>query len=168
MISVTWISETRLDRAAFMPVAQQVTGQNHVSAADRKPASCPLGDELTIMRDFASKDVDMAPTVIYVGFLFAGFAHDIKEVIEYTRGMTHLYTGLNTNPMLSAAVVIGNLSQWRLATIDGCKAHPMSTARAAYNKVYQEFRGRGLYEVFEGYKVADQQDGTFLLLEHKR
>jgi hypothetical protein len=167
LISVTWISETRLDRAAFLPVAKQVTGHNHVSAADRKPASCPLGDELTIMRDFAAKDVDMAPTVIYVGFLFAGFAHDIQEVIEYTRGMTHLYTSLTTNPMLASAVVTGNLSQWRFATIDGCKAHPMSTARAAYNKVYNEFRKRGLYDVFEGFRVHDQPDGTFLLLEHK-
>jgi hypothetical protein len=151
-----------------MLAARGVTGMNHVAATDRHPGSSPLADDLSILRDFAGKDVDMAPAVTHVGFIFAGFSHGLQEVIEYSAGMAHIYTSHITNPMLGCVVVTGSLWQWRAAGVIGSSRESTPAAREAYNKVYQEFRKRGLYEVFEGFKTVEHKDGTFLLIEHKR
>jgi hypothetical protein len=151
-----------------MHAAKGVTGRNHVAATDRKPGKCQLADDMEILRDFACKNIDVVPSVVQVGFIFAGFAHDLREVIEYSCGMPHVYTAALDNPMLGCCVVSGSLWQWRAAGIIGCHEDATPAAREAYNKVYQEFRKRGLYEVFDGFKTHDNRDGTFLLLEYKR
>ena len=167
MIAVALVSESRIDFGAFMQSAQSVTGMNHVVDADAHPGPTQLATDLKVLRDFASKEVDLAMAITYVGFLVAGMPHDLSEIIEYTRGMPHLSTGKSLRADVGCIMIVGNLDQWKKAVIEGCRAHPLSTARAAFNQVYMQLCQKGLSDMFNNMRTQDKPDGTFLLLEHK-
>jgi len=167
MIGVALVSETRLDLEAFLPAAKSVTGFNHVEKADLRPALSQLGDDLNILRDFSDKKVDLSTAVTSLGFLIAGPVDDIREVVEYTRGMCHLSTSRSLRKEVACVLITGNLEQWTHAVIEASGPHSFATAREAFNAVYTLMCQKGLNSLFEGWSSKDQQDGTFLLLEHK-
>lgn len=150
-----------------MPAAKSVTGQNHVEGSDASPRPSQLANDLEIIRDFAGRALDMSLLAQQVGFLVAGARHDLMEVMEYCSGMTYVRTTLSLRTEIECALITGSLSGWRDAVTEGCKAHPMSTARAAFNQVYQQLCQKGLSELFSDKRAMEARDGTFLLLEHK-
>jgi hypothetical protein len=168
MIGVALVSETRLDLAAFMASSKSVTGFNHVEKADLRPTMSQLGDDLTILRDFADKKVDLSTAVVNLGFLIAGPVDDIREVVEYTRGMCHLSTSRSLRKEIACVLITGNLEHWTHAVIEGSSPHGYATAREAFNAIYTLMCQKGLNSLFDGWSIKDTNDGTFLLLEHKK
>ena len=163
MIAVVLVSETSLDFGAFMPSAQLVTGMNHVADADAHPGPTQLATNLKIIRDFAGRQMDMALYSLNVGFLVAGMPHDIIEIMEYCSDLSYVRTTLSLRSEVECVLITGNLAQWRDAVTEGCKAHPMSTAREAFNQVYMILNQKGLGELFSNKRTHESKDGTFLL-----
>lgn len=167
MIGVALVSETRLDLGAFMDASRSVTGINHVQVADLRPGLCQLVDDINILRDFARKDVDLSGAVTHIGFLVAGMIDNLREIIEYTRGMTHLSTSLSLRQEIGCVLISGSLEDWTHAIIEGSGSHQYPTTRQAFNQMYTIMCQKGLGFLFEGWETRDSHDGTFLLLEHK-
>lgn len=167
MIGVALVSETRLDLGAFMDASRSITGRNHVQVADLRPGLSQLVDDINILKDFASKDVDLSGAVTHVGFLVAGSSDDLREIIEYTRGMSHLSTSLSLRHEIGCVLIIGSLEQWSHAIIEGSGPHEYATTRQAFNQIYTILCQKGLGCLFDGWSTRDKRDGTFLLLEHK-
>lgn len=167
MIVAALVTETRIDLGTFMPSARSVTGKNHVEASDANPRPSQLANDLETIRDFAGRSLDMALLAQHVGFLIAGARHDLMEIMEYCSGMTYVRTTLSLRSEIECALITGSLAGWRDAVTEGCKAHEMSTARAAFNQIYQQLCMKGLSELFANRHPIEKQDGTFLLLENK-
>ena len=163
MIAVALVSETTIDLSAFMPSAQLVTGQNHISESDAHPGPSQIATNLKIIRDFAGRQTDMSLLSISLGFLVAGMRHDILEIIEYCSDLTYVRTQLSLRAEFECVLITGNLAQWREAVTEGCRAHPMSTAREAFNQVFMILNQKGLGELFANKRTHDSNDGTFLL-----
>lgn len=161
-VGVEIVMETRIDRGAFYQSASQVTGQNHVTHVDVNPGLSVLEDDVRILESFANNDAKIAYAVCYVGILFAGYEHDIAEIVEYTRGMAHLDTS-RVERGIRCTICVGSLDQWQRATLMGCRSHRLSTARHAFNQVYRMFDDRGLGDLFADYKVQADNNQTFLL-----
>lgn len=163
MLAVALVSETRLDYGVFMPSAQSVTGVNHVTQADMNPGPSQLSSDLKVIRDFAGRQLDVALLSLHVGFLFAGAHHDLAEIIEYCGDMSYVRTTRSLRSEIECVLITGSLSAWRDATIEGCRAHKMSTARSGFNQVYMMLCQKGFNELFERQQSRESKDGTFLL-----
>lgn len=161
MIGVALVTESVLDRGAFMPNAQQMTGENHVTEVDSRPGISRLYDDLRILDDFADGIIDLVPAVTYVGFLLGGLDEDVDEFLAYTRGMPHVPSYKIRNRGVRAVVVVGSLDQWRISTVEGCRAQ--GPVRGAFNKVHSQLIQRGLSGLFDDWKTVPQTNGTFLL-----
>ena len=163
MIGVALVTESVLDRGVFMPNAQQMTGENHVTEVDRRPGISRLIDDTKILDDFADLPIDLVSAITYVGFLVGGFDEDIDEFLAYTRGMPHLPSYKIKNRGVRAVVVVGSLDQWRISTVEGCRAPDHSPIRQAFNLIHGKLIQRGLSGLFEDWKTVPQKNGTFLL-----
>lgn len=163
MIAVALVSETRLDRGAFMPSAHCVTGLNHITESDANPGVSLLASDLKVLRDFAGRQLDVSQLALHVGFLVAGARHDLMEIIEYCSDLTYIRTTLSLRSEIECVLITGSLAHWRDAVVEGCKAHHMSTARAAFNQVYIQLNQKGLGDLFADKRTTEKQDGTFLL-----
>ncbi len=163
MIGVALVTESVLDRGVFMPSAQQMTGENHVSEVDKRPGISRLMDDLKILDHFANGIIDLVPAITYVGFLLGGLDEDIDEFLAYTRGMPHMPSYKIRNRGVRAVVVVGSLDQWRISTVEGCRAQ--GPVRDAFNKVHGQLVQRGLSSIFEDWKTVPQTIG--FLLEKK-
>jgi hypothetical protein len=164
-IGVALVSESTLDLGAFQPAAYGITGQNHVSDVDLNPGFSQLQDHVSILDHFSGNDAGLSQAITFVGFMFAGFEHDIAEIVEYTRGMPHLDTRL-CERTIRCTIAVGSLDQWVLATVKGCRSHKMSTARYAFNTVYKLLDQKGFANLFKGFTIKNDDNNTFLL-EHK-
>lgn len=164
-MAVAMVSESRLDLGALVSVATQTTHHNPATATDAKRTASQLAADVSIIDDFADNNAKLSLAVTYVGFMFAGFAHDIEEVIEYTRGLPHVHTG-RCERHVRVVMIVGSLDDWDKVVVEGCKAHPLSTAREAFNQVYHILCQKGFRGMFEGLVQKPQKDNTFLL-EHK-
>jgi len=160
LIAIRLVSYSVLDRGAFMPEAQHITGMNHVTEVDRRPGVSRLVDDIKIINDFTNSEVDLSTAITYVGFLAAGFDEDIDQFIAFARGMPHAPTSRIDRRGVRAVLVSGSLDQWRIATVDGCGD---SVVRQAYNEVYRQLTQMGLGWLFTGFKTVDLRDGQFLL-----
>lgn len=167
MIVAALVTETRINLGTFMPSTKSVTGKNHVESSDANPKPSQLASDLAILRDFAGRQLDVSLLALNVGFLVAGAQHDLMEVIEYCGAMSYIRTTLSLRTEIECVLITGSLAAWRDAVAEGCTAHPMSTARAAFNQVYQQLCQKGLSELFSDRRPHEKPDGTFLLLESK-
>lgn len=163
MIAVALVSETVINRAVFMPAAKEMTGENHVSVADKRPGLSNLVDDMTILEHFADTGMNMASAITYIGFLVGGFDEDIDEFIAYTRGMPHLHTTRIIQRGVRCCIITGSIDQWRTATVHGCNAHALSPVRTAFNEIYKILTQKGLGRIFDDYKPVNSTNGTFLL-----
>ena len=161
-VAIALVSETVLDLGAFQPSAFALTNRNHVEEVDRNPGFSPLHDRVRILDDFAGNDANLSHAIMFVGIMFAGYEHDIAEVIEYTRGMPHLDT-IYCERGVRCSIATGSLDQWSRAIVKGCQSHKLSTARYAFNVLYKLFDQRGLTCMFDGYRKKEDDNGTFLL-----
>ena len=161
-IMVVPVSESRVDIPNFSRASKFVTHENHVAAADQSNARTPIAKDLVMLNDFAGNEGQLSHSITHMAFLFAGWPHDIQEIVEWTRGLPHMdsYTVPGDG---RATIVSGSLSQWRNIVVDGCSAHPLSTAREAFNNVYNILRQKGLGHLFDGMQTRQQPDNTFLL-----
>lgn len=161
-VAIALVSETVLDLVAFQPSALSVTNRNHVEVIDRTPGFSPLHDQIRILDDFSGNEANLSHAITSVGLMFAGWEHDIAEIIEYTRGMPHLDTRYCERGV-RCTIAVGNLDQWSRAVLKGCQAHKLSTARSTFNVVYKLFDQKGLSCMFEGYRIKNDDNNTFLL-----
>lgn len=161
-IAIAFVMEPNLDLASFANAAENVTGQNCIAEIDRNPGFSPLHDQVRILDNFAGNDAKISYAICNVGFMFAGYDHDIAEVIEYTRGMPHLDTDYCQRG-IRCTIAVGSLDQWARATIMGCRAHKLSTARYTFNAIYKMLDQKGLSDLFDGYRVRHDDNNTFLL-----
>ena len=145
-----------------MPNAQQMTGENHVTEVDRRPGISRLSDDLKIIEHFADGVIDLSTAITYVGFLVGGLDEDVDEFLSYTRGMPHVPSYKIRNRGVRAVVVVGSLDQWRISTVEGCRA-PESAIKRAFNLIHGHLVQRGLSRLFEDWKTVPQKNGTFLL-----
>ena len=160
MIAIQLVSSSTLDRGSFMPAAQQVTGENHVTEVDRSPGVSSLADDLNIIKHFADTEIDLSTAVTYVGFLACGFDEDIDQFIAFARGMPHTPTSRIDRRGVRAVFISGSLDQWKIATVDGCGD---TVVRQAYNEVYRQLTQLGIGWLFTGFRTVDLRDGQFLL-----
>ncbi len=161
MIGVALVTESILDRGVFMPNAQQMTGENHVTEVDRRPGISRLGDDLKIIEHFSDGEIELSTAVTYVGFLVGGLDEDVDEFLACTRGMPHVPSYRVRNRGVRAVVVAGSLDQWRVSTVEGCRAQ--GPVREAFNQVHSQLVQRGLSRLFDSWKTVPQIDGGFLL-----
>lgn len=161
-VAVELVSESRLNIPRFAGVSKSITQQNHISGVDKKPKGSQFANDLAILQDFAGNEVDLSSSVCHLGFLFAGWPHDISEIIEYTRGLPHMDTSFVPDQG-RCCIISGSLYQWRNIVNEGCSAHKLSTAREAFNKVYQIICQLGLKNMFSDMKIVPYKDKTFLL-----
>lgn len=168
MIGVSLVSYTQLDLGPFMEASMSITGQNHVQMSDNKPGLSRLADDLNVLRDFSGKKVDLAPSVMYAGFLIAGMSYDVREIVEFTRGMTHLQTAKSLRHEIECLLICGSLYQWSESVLLGTNNGPShSGVRKCFNQVYTILVQKGLGDLFDGFRTHEKGDGTFLLLENK-
>ena len=163
MIGVALVTESILDRGVFMPTAQQMTGENHVTEVDSRPGISRLVNDIRILDDFADGVIDLVSAITFIGFLVGGFDEDIDEFLAYTRGMPHLPSYRVQNRGVRAVVVVGSLDQWRISTVEGCRAAMHSPIRLAFNQIHAQLIQRGLSGLFDDWKTVPQTNGTFLL-----
>ena len=164
MIHVALVAETVINRGVFMPSAREVTGENHVTGVDQSPGLSRLVDDLEIYRDFHGDALStLEEAVTHVSFLVAGFSEDIEEFIAYTRGMPHFDTTKINQRGVRCVVVSGNLDQWAVATIQGCRAPEISPVRTGFNRIYTLLVQKGLSRLFDDYRTVDKGRGNFLL-----
>lgn len=162
MIESILVSESVIDRGAFMPNAKQVTGKNHVTDVDAKPALSRLLDDLHILEDFGG---GMASAVTMLGFLVVGHAKDVDEFLEITHGLPYCETN-RTEIGIRSVVVTGAVCDWQRAIIHGTRwTIERSSLRACFSSMYSLFTQKGLSYLFDDFQAIDK--GGILLLEHK-
>jgi len=162
MIPVAVVSVTKLDRGTFMPAAQHITGENHVTDVDARPGLSTLADDLSILRHFSDMEIDLTTAVTYVGVMAAGFREDVENFLVYTRGMPICPTE-RCRRGTWCVIVSGSLDQWKTAIVDGCRS--FGDVQSAYNQLFSRFTNLGLGYLFQDYKTVDR--GNQFLLEHK-
>jgi hypothetical protein len=161
-VATELVLETRLDVGKFVTSAMAVTQQNHAQATDSKRMVSQLAADVAIIDDFADDKMHLSLAVTYVGFLVGGAYHDVDEIIANTRGMAHVPTNY-VDGVMRLVLIVGSLDQWQKTIVEGCKAHPLGAARAAFNQIYQALCQKGFSKLFEGFKTKDHRDGTFLI-----
>lgn len=161
-VAVELVSETRLDVGKFVVAAMSVTQQNHAQATDAKQMVSQLAADVSIIDDFEDSKSKLSLAVTHVGFLVGGVYHDVDEIIAHTRGMAHVPSN-HVDGIMRLVLIVGSLDQWQKTIVEGCKAHPLSTARSAFNMMYQALCQKGFAKLFDGFKTKEQRDGTFLI-----
>lgn len=166
MIAAVLISESVIDRGQFMPAAQQVTGKNHVTGVDEKPALSSLLDDLHILEDFAGDfNGEMSTAITMMGFMVVGHSKEVDEFLEITRGLPYCETK-HTEIGIRCVVVTGSVCDWQRAIIHGTRwTLERSSLRTCFSAMYQLFCQKGLSYLFSDFKAVDRSG--VLLLEHK-
>ena len=149
-----------------MPAAQQVTGENHITAVDQRPSLSRLADELNILRDFVGgQDIDMSTAVTMMGFLVVGHAKEVDEFLQYTRGLPYCETR-RTEMGIRCVVVTGAICDWQRTIIEGNRwTLERSSLRACFNQMYRLFCQKGMAGLFDDFKPVHR--GNILMLEKK-
>jgi hypothetical protein len=173
---VALITKTNLDLNTLLPLCREMLGYSPASAADGVTVPLPeLVHQLACVAAF--KDRDAPPTVRYarsylglfsVGFLIASDERDMTEIIEALHGMDAVITETMQRGV-QATIASGTLAQWQRAVKLAC--HPQApvscNTRHVFNMVYQILGDRGLRDMFDGVKVTEQPDHTFLLEDQR-
>lgn len=177
MPGVALILKSGLDLNNFLPLARKLLGYSPAKAADG--TTVPLTEivhQLSCLSAF--KDQKAPPTVSYalpilgmfsIGFLVAIDERGMTKVLETAKGMEAVVTEtLQTG--LQAAVITGTLIQWKRAIKLACnpRSNLSSQVRYVFNTMYRQLVEQGLRDMFDGAKISEQPDSTFLLLEDKR
>ena len=164
--SAAIIQIPQLDSPLFLSLCVDMLGYTPARAAD----AAGLEGVTHLLACYASfRHQDAIPSVrasfdIYellsFGCLFVADDWDIRDLLE----IANLPFALTDTRVrgIQAAIVSGNLRQWRAAILRGCRADQPVMLRACYDKLYLCFSDIGLADVF-GRGRKDLGDGTFLL-----
>jgi hypothetical protein len=149
-----------------MPLAKQVTGQNHVQPADAEPRASRLGDDLHILEHFVGHgSIDSGTCVTNLGFLVVGHDQDVAEFLQITRGMPFCET-YHTEIGIRCLLVSGSVCDWQRAAIDGNRwTLERSTQRRVWNAIYHQLVQLGLGHLFHDFRPVTKEG--VLLLEVK-
>jgi len=173
---VALVTKTSLDLNTLLPLCREMLGYSLASAADGVTVPLPeTAHQLACIVAF--KDRNAPPTVRYarsylglfsVGFLIAADKCDMTEIIEALHGMDTIITETMQRGV-QAAIVSGTLAQWQRAVKLAC--HPQASVscntRYVFNMVFQILGDCGLRDIFDGVKVTEQPDHTFLLKDQR-
>lgn len=166
MIAAALISESVIDRGTFMPAAQQVTGENHVTEVDQSPRLSRLCDDMGILQDFTGGQlVDMTTAVTMLGFLVAGHSEEVSEFLQYTRGLPYCETN-RVERGVRCVVVTGAVCDWQRSIIEGNRwSIERSSLRRCFNEMFHLFCQKGLGYLFSDFKPVTKNG--ILMLEKK-
>jgi len=174
---VALITKTCLDLNTLLPLARKMLGYSPAKAADGATVPLPeLVHQLACVAAF--KDQKAPPTIKHatpylgffsVGFLVAANERDMVEIIEAVHGMEVAVTE-TVQTGVQSAILSGTLVQWQRAIKLAC--HPQAllscNVRHVFNSTYRALVDIGLRDMFDGVKISEQSDHTFLLLEDTR
>lgn len=164
------IQQPSVDFAAFLGRTTQVLNYSPSSQADacgrqlhdaEKFMSC-----LAAMKD-QEATVGLSPHLLaHVTFsmLITADERDMLDILEYCSGMPFVIADTCARGV-QVAVVTGNLSQWRDATISGCQPQIETTVRMLFNSIVALFESVNL-NVWTDCERR-QAGPTFLLEDHR-
>jgi hypothetical protein len=143
------IQQPAIDFTTFLGVSTQALGRSPSSQADasqrqlhdtEKFLSC-----LAAMKD-QNAPVGVSPHLLaHVSFsvLIMSDERDMQDILELCSGMPFVITDTIARSV-QAAVVTGNLAQWRDAVLSGCQTHVEATVRALFNRILSLFESVNL------------------------
>jgi hypothetical protein len=169
---VALILKPELDLNLLLPLARKLLGYSLAKEADSSTIPLePMAHQLACMAAF--KD-EKAPATVryarpYLGFLVVGFIVAVDErdmvlILEAAHGMECVVTE-TTQRGAQAAIISGTLAQWQRAIKLACQISSDLPVRQVFNAMYKQLAEQGLRSIFDGLRVSDQPDQTFLLLE---
>jgi hypothetical protein len=173
---VALILKTSLDLGCFLPLSREVLGYSPAKAADAM--TVPLSDiphQLACMSAF--KD-EKAPTSVrwaephlgmfVVGFLVVADEWTMLDILAWAAGMEVAITETKQRG-IQAAIITGTLVQWQRTVRLACRNNNQQPeVRCVFNAVYRKLVDEGLRDMFDGLRLSEQSDQTFLLLEDHR
>jgi hypothetical protein len=171
---VALISKTSLDLGTLLPLSREVLGYSPAKAADAASLS-DIPHQLACLSAF--KD-EKAPTSVrwaephlgmfVVGFLVVADEWTMLDTLAWTAGMGVALTETKQRG-IQAAVITGTLAQWQHTVRLACRNdNQQPEVRYVFNAIYRKLVDEGLRDIFDGLRLSEQPDQTFLLLEDKR
>jgi len=173
---VALVAKTDLDLTTLLPLCREMLGYSPASAADGVTVPLPeLAHQLACIAAFKNRNAP--PTVRYaraylglfsVSFLIAADERDMTEIVEALHGMDAVIVETMQRGV-QIAIASGTLTQWQRAVKLAC--HPQASVscntRHVFNMVFQILGDHGLRDIFDGVKVTEQSDHTFLLEDQR-
>jgi len=169
---VALVMKPKVDLNVLLPLARQLLGYGLAKEADA--SSIPLQELAHQLACIAAFKDERAPATVrfarpylglfQVGFLIASDERDMVDILEAARGIESVVTE-SLQRGVQAAILCGTLAQWQRAITLACQTNTALTVRQAYNSMYRLLLEEGLRGMFDGVRMADQPDSTFLLLE---
>jgi len=164
------IQQPSVDFPTFLGRATQALNYSPSSSADssgkqlhdtEKFLSC-----LAAMKD-QEASVGLSPhllTHVTFSMLITADDRDMLDILEYCSGMPFVISDTCVRGV-QLAVVTGNLSQWRVATISGCQLTVEATVRILFNSIVALFESVNL----NVWTDCDRRPSgtTFLLEDHR-
>lgn len=169
---VALIIKPELDLNLFLPLARKLLDYSPAKEADGSAVPLlALAHQLACIAAFKNKK---APATVRharpylglfaVGFIVASDERDMVLILEATRGMECVVTE-TTQRGVQAAIISGTLAQWQRAIKLACQTSVVLPVRQVFNAMYKQLAEQGLRSIFDGLRISDQPDQTFLLLE---
>lgn len=150
-----------LDRGVFSQAARDISGRNYVGQVDKEYHLSKLAEDAAILGAFAGED-SLAFASLHLSLLVAGGQFNVGSFIEACRGMAHAGCR-EVSPDVRACIITGNLDQWKVAVLYGCKPGSDPIIRKGFNRVHSILSGLGFPELFSGASVVPQPDSTYFL-----
>ena len=174
--AVVLILKSDLDLNTLLPLSRRMLGYSPAKTADGSAVQLPeLVHAVACLSAFRDEDapatVSLAATVlglISVGFLVAADERDMVNVLDAASGMETVVTN-TVERGIQAAIISGTLVQWQRSIKLTCspQASITSNVRHVYNLMYRQLVKIGFRELFDGVKVSEQSDHTFLLEDRR-
>jgi len=161
-----------IDFPTFLGVALKVLGHSPGTAADGSgmrlsPATRFLSC-LGAMRD-PKAGVELNPKLlphVSISVFIVATEEDMMDILECASGMPFVIAETTARGVL-AAVVTGNLAQWKLAVMAGSSNDTEPTVRFAYNRIHGLFCDENI-NLWTDCRRRSASDQVTYLLEDKR
>jgi hypothetical protein len=168
---VMFIALPAVNLQGFPATCATVLGYKPLAAAKASPRELSQVETfLSCLAAVSDRDAPagFAPHVLphlSVSVFLIAEDQDVRAVPAFCPGMA-LILADTTACNVTAAVLTGNLAQWREAIAAGMAPNVPTSVRGLFNKLYTLFR-RANFEVWRDYCSRRANDDT-LLLEHKQ
>lgn len=161
-----------VDFPTFLGVALKVLGCSLASAADssgfRLSPTTRFLSCLAAMRN-SQAGVEINPRLlphVNISVLMIATDVDMMDILECAAGMPFI-TAETTIRGVLAAVISGNLAQWKLAIVAGSSSEMEPTVRYAFNRIHGLFCDENI-NLWTDYRKRQSSDQMTYLLEDKR
>jgi hypothetical protein len=167
MSGVALVQISAVDVSKLIQIGRQALDRNLAAAPDSAGLEPPMHHMLCVA---ALKDEHLKPysesarpyvNMFHAGIVIACEEYECAEILELA-GMPSIMVE-SVERGLNLLYIAGTLAQWREAVLRGCQKEVSRQAREVYNKIYAEFKTRGLHGFFNVKSNQHPRDNTFLL-----